>query len=182
MTEPSHPGPPAPGGASPDADPRLDRFSAAIVGISRRAQSAEFVRLLVLPASLLICLGFAAIVAGWWGVAHQYLPYAQLPYLVSGGLLGLALVALGGMLLSVAVWSLMLQRAGQVLLERMERLLAAAPAPHPGHAAGTDPEPVTAPGPRPAARRGSVPLSPVPGAARAGRAAARTRVPTRTPE
>jgi hypothetical protein len=43
-------------------------------------------------------LGIVAIMLGWYGVAHTKYQYDQLPNVVSGGLLGLGLVLLGGFL------------------------------------------------------------------------------------
>jgi hypothetical protein len=40
--------------------------------------------------------GILVIVVGWYGAAHTFRTYAQLDYLISGGLLGLALVVFGG--------------------------------------------------------------------------------------
>src|SRR6476469_118414 len=48
--------------------------------------------------AILMPLGLIAIFLGWYGVAHAKYQYDQLPYVVSGGLLGLALVFLGGFL------------------------------------------------------------------------------------
>lgn len=48
--------------------------------------------------ALLMPLGIFAIFLGWYGVAHTKYQYDQLPYVVSGGLLGLGLVFLGGFL------------------------------------------------------------------------------------
>jgi hypothetical protein len=48
--------------------------------------------------AILMPLGLIAIFLGWYGVAHTKYQYDQLPYVVSGGLLGLALVFLGGFL------------------------------------------------------------------------------------
>jgi ABC-type Fe3+ transport system permease subunit len=48
--------------------------------------------------AVLMPLGILAIVLGWYGVAHTKYQYDQLPYVVSGGLLGLGLVFLGGFL------------------------------------------------------------------------------------
>ena len=42
--------------------------------------------------------GLAVIIAGWAGTSHTVLVAGQIPYVVSGGLLGLALVVLGGFL------------------------------------------------------------------------------------
>jgi hypothetical protein len=48
--------------------------------------------------AVLMPLGIVAILLGWYGVAHTKYQYNQLPYVVSGGLLGLGLVFLGGFL------------------------------------------------------------------------------------
>jgi hypothetical protein len=46
--------------------------------------------------ALFMPIGVFAIVLGWYGVAHAKYQYDQLPYVVSGGLLGLGLVFIGG--------------------------------------------------------------------------------------
>src|SRR3954465_5242833 len=48
--------------------------------------------------AVLMPLGIIAIMLGWYGVAHTKYQYNQLPYVVSGGLLGLGLVFVGGFL------------------------------------------------------------------------------------
>src|SRR3954454_9601996 len=48
--------------------------------------------------AILMPLGIVAIMLGWYGVAHTKYQYNQRPYVVSGGLLGLGLVFLGGFL------------------------------------------------------------------------------------
>jgi hypothetical protein len=48
--------------------------------------------------AVLMPAGIFAIFLGWYGVAHTKYQYNQLPYVVSGGLLGLGLVFLGGFL------------------------------------------------------------------------------------
>jgi hypothetical protein len=48
--------------------------------------------------ALLMPAGILAIFLGWYGVAHTKYQYDQLPYVVSGGLIGLALVFIGGFL------------------------------------------------------------------------------------
>jgi hypothetical protein len=48
--------------------------------------------------AVLMPLGVVAILLGWYGVAHTKYQYNQLPYVVSGGLLGLGLIFLGGFL------------------------------------------------------------------------------------
>lgn len=50
----------------------------------------------VLVGSLLAPLGLLLVLLGWLGASRTPLVQEQLPYLISGGLLGLALVNLGG--------------------------------------------------------------------------------------
>jgi hypothetical protein len=45
---------------------------------------------------ILVGVGLVALFLGWYGVSGQSLVAKQLPYLASGGLLGVALVVLGG--------------------------------------------------------------------------------------
>src|SRR4051794_10553005 len=45
---------------------------------------------------VLVALGLVALFLGWYGVSGQSLVAKQLPFLASGGLLGIALVVLGG--------------------------------------------------------------------------------------
>ena len=47
---------------------------------------------------------------GWWGASHTARQIEQIPYLISGGLIGLGLVMVGALLLSSAIWMTMLQR------------------------------------------------------------------------
>src|SRR3954471_18333185 len=54
--------------------------------------------------AILMPLGIIAIMLGWYGVAHTKYQYDQLPYVVSGGLLGVGLVMLGGFCTSAPGW------------------------------------------------------------------------------
>jgi hypothetical protein len=53
----------------------------------------------------LIVFGFVAIILGWYGSSHSPYLYQEIPYLISGGLLGVALVIGGGVLVRSA-WSM----------------------------------------------------------------------------
>lgn len=50
----------------------------------------------LVAGALCICGGVAAIYLAWYGAAHTRDVTDQLPYLISGGLLGVALMVLGG--------------------------------------------------------------------------------------
>jgi hypothetical protein len=64
-----------------------------------RDQRFRNVQLVLFTAgAILMPLGVGAILLGWYGVAHTKYQYDQLPYVVSGGLLGLGLIFLGGFL------------------------------------------------------------------------------------
>ena len=52
-------------------------------------------RWLAVAGGVMIPLGAVLIIAGWYGSAHTTLPWEQTPYVISGGLLGLALVVAG---------------------------------------------------------------------------------------
>ncbi|HVW82106.1 MAG TPA: hypothetical protein VHB69_14335 [Mycobacteriales bacterium] len=45
--------------------------------------------------ALLLPIGIAVIILGWQGAAHGRIDQQQIPYLISGGILGLALVIVG---------------------------------------------------------------------------------------
>ena len=52
----------------------------------------------VVAGSILIPLGVAAILMGWYGAAHARVDQQQIPYLISGGLLGLGAIIAGALL------------------------------------------------------------------------------------
>jgi hypothetical protein len=69
-----------------------------------------------------IFLGIALILLGWRGAANTPLVFEQVPYLISGGLLGAALVALGG-LLYFSYWLTVIARDQRKTHQLLEALL-----------------------------------------------------------
>lgn len=65
---------------------------------------------------VLVALGALALVLGWYGVSGQALTAKQLPYLVSGGLTGIALIVIAGVFLATEDWRRQLTR-----LDSLER-------------------------------------------------------------
>ena len=63
----------------------------------RRRSIAAHPLFLVAVAGALMTLGVTAIVIGWVGAAHSTFVEEQVPYLISGGLLGLALAVIGAL-------------------------------------------------------------------------------------
>ena len=99
-------------------DPRRARFREAVTGLSSRARSGDLLRMVLMPASVLLLLGFTFMLLGWWGAAHTHRQIEQIPYLISGGLIGFAMVVLGGLLLATAIWLGTLQQVQQRSDER----------------------------------------------------------------
>jgi hypothetical protein len=79
---------------------RRDRFRSSVSQLAERSTASDLVRWLLVPASLAIVGGFVLMVLGWYGASHTSREIEQIPYLISGGLIGLGLVVVGGLLLS----------------------------------------------------------------------------------
>ncbi len=84
--------------AGPPIEEREGRLAAGADSLARRASSIVGHRnFLLAVAAVLMAAGFAAILLGWAGAADSTLVEEQLPYLISGGLLGLAMAMVGGL-------------------------------------------------------------------------------------
>lgn len=77
---------------------RLARLTERVSGLARRRGGGPTDRWLLMGGAIAIPLGVILILLGWYGVAHTAVPFEQTPYVVSGGLLGLAFVIGGGFL------------------------------------------------------------------------------------
>jgi hypothetical protein len=119
-------------------DPAAPPAAALIRRVARlrtRATGGDLDRLMLLVGGLLLSLGILMVVLGWLGAAHTVLVFEQIPYLLSGGLLGLALVCVGGFIYFGYWQTLIVREARQhqrelvASLGRIESLLAAARAP-----------------------------------------------------
>jgi hypothetical protein len=121
---------------------RQERLAAAVRALRTRAGGTDPARILLLAGSVLVPLGGVLIILGWWGASHSVWVYEQIPYAISGGLLGLALV-FGGAFCYFAYWLSQIVFAvrrdaeeTRGALERIEALLAAQAAPAPQAAPG----------------------------------------------
>jgi hypothetical protein len=102
---------PVPSSVVPAADvpapapSRLARLS-ALVEKARPGRAGRNVRKTMQMAGMaIIVLGFVFILLGWYGASHSPYLYEEVPYLISGGLLGVAMVIGGGVLVRSA-WTL----------------------------------------------------------------------------
>ena len=103
---------------------RRARFRAATGRLAERSSSTDLITWMLVPGSIALLLGLGAITLGWVGAARTTREIEQIPYLISGGLLGLALVILGGLLLISTFWVAVLRKLQQEADERAARSVA----------------------------------------------------------
>jgi hypothetical protein len=78
------------------AEDRFARLAAATARLrGRSGPVAE--RWLFAAGAVLVPLGAVVVLLGWYGTAHTTRLWQQMPYVVSGGLLGLGLMVVGGL-------------------------------------------------------------------------------------
>src|SRR5437764_3345539 len=112
------------------ATERQSRLATRVKGLRTRAAAGQLDRWLLIIGGVLLPLGVLLIFLGWLGASRPVLPFEQIPYLVSGGLLGIAFVIIGGFVY-FAYWQTLLVRDTRAerrelvdALYRIERLLA----------------------------------------------------------
>jgi hypothetical protein len=114
-----------------DSTARQERLAGRVSRLRTRTGTGSLDRWLLLLGGVLMPLGFLLIVMGWIGASRTPLLFEQIPYMISGGLLGMALVFVGGFVY-FAYWQTLLVRESrtaredlQAALSRLEVLLAA---------------------------------------------------------
>ena len=105
------------------AETRRRRLADRVRGLRRRAVGSGDRWLLVLGGAF-ATLGVFVVFLGWLGSAETHVVFEQIPYLISGGLLGLGLIFLGGFLY-FAYWLTLVVRENrelrrQLLADRQE--------------------------------------------------------------
>jgi cytochrome c biogenesis protein CcdA len=78
------------------ASDRMSGLSGRLSRLRTGAAAGSLDRWLLIAGAILMPLGIALIVIGWVGASGTSLTYQQNDYLISGGILGLALVVAGG--------------------------------------------------------------------------------------
>jgi hypothetical protein len=76
----------------------MGRLSEQVRAVRTRAGGLGFDRVMFIAGCVLMPLGIVLIVLGWAGAARTPFAWEQTDYLISGGILGLALVFAGGFL------------------------------------------------------------------------------------
>jgi hypothetical protein len=103
-------------GERPDAQTRL---RTAARGLARRPNASQVERSLLIVGAVAVPLGVVFILLGYWGAAHASRVIQQIPYELSGGLLGLALV-FGGGFAYFGYWLSRIQRDERRLADQVE--------------------------------------------------------------
>lgn len=129
--------------ATEELDPAASlqqRLADRLTALRRRiAGPASLERRIALGGGILAAAGAVLVILGWYGAAHTSRVYLQIPYLISGGLLGVVLAVAGG-LAYLASWltrlvqdqqahtdaALAASRDTTAVLIRIEALLAGA--------------------------------------------------------
>jgi hypothetical protein len=109
---------------------RHNKLAEAVKGLRTKAGGADGARALLILGGILLPLGFVFILLGWNGASNTVNLFEQIPYAISGGMLGLAFVFAGGFCY-FAYWLTQLVYAARrdasdtrAILERIEELLA----------------------------------------------------------
>lgn len=116
--------------ASASGPTPTEALGGRVRGLRTRVGAGQLDRALLLIGGLLLPLGILLIVLAWLGASHTVLLFEQIPYMISGGLLGLALVFVGGFVY-FTYWQTLMVREGrdqarrtEAVLERIEALLS----------------------------------------------------------
>jgi len=101
---------------------RTEKLKTAVKKLQVRAGWREVERWLLILGAFLLIFGVAAIGLAWWGASHTPFVFEQIPYLISGGLLGLGLAFAGGFLY-FGYWLTRLIAQNREQGARLERVL-----------------------------------------------------------
>src|SRR5579875_1798503 len=74
------------------------RLAEALTALRARGRRISLESLFLTVGTLCLPIGVATILLGWYGAAHTGHVYEQNDYLISGGLLGLGIIFIGGFL------------------------------------------------------------------------------------
>jgi hypothetical protein len=83
---------------SDPAEVRRARLGLGVARVRARAGGVDVEKLLQIAGSVLLPTGLIVILLGWYGAARTSYDFQQVPYLISGGILGAAMVVAGGFL------------------------------------------------------------------------------------
>ena len=100
---------------------RVAKLRSSVGGLRTRAAARSLDFYLFLAGAVLVPFGFLVMLMGWWGASHTGYVFDQIPYMISGGLIGLGLVLVG----SFAYFAYWLTRMFHNQREQTDRTVAA---------------------------------------------------------
>jgi uncharacterized membrane protein len=77
------------------ASDRVEQFLADVYTLQIPSQTERRERTLYEAGLVIAIAGFAAIGLGWWGASGTKYVYQEIPYVISGGIVGISLVIIG---------------------------------------------------------------------------------------
>jgi hypothetical protein len=89
---------PAAAGAEPVRSSRDERLADAVARLRTRVDMATVDRWLMTAGPVLVVFGLLLICLGWYGASNTTRVFLQIPYMISGGLLGVGFMFTGGFL------------------------------------------------------------------------------------
>ena len=101
---------------------RVGQLREAVGGLRTRAARRGLDSYLFIAGAVLVPLGILVVLLGWYGAAHTGFLFEQIPYLISGGMLGLALVTVGAFAY-FAYWMTRLYQQQQAQTDRTVEVL-----------------------------------------------------------
>ncbi len=101
---------------------RREKLRAAVKKLQARAAWRDLERWLLILGAFLLIFGLTAIGLAWYGASQTPFVFEQVPYMISGGLLGLGLATVGGFLY-FGYWLTRLLAQNREQGTRLERLL-----------------------------------------------------------
>jgi hypothetical protein len=87
-----------PAGRPEETPDRVDRFADGVRTLRVPNESERLERRLYRAGIVLPLIGLVVIGLGWWGASGTKYVYAEIPYVISGGIFGVALVLVGAAL------------------------------------------------------------------------------------
>ncbi len=101
---------------------RTEKLRAAVKKLQARAGWRQLERWLLILGAFLLVFGLTAIGLAWYGASRTPFLFEQVPYMISGGLLGLGLAVAGGFLY-FGYWLTRLLAQNREQGTRLERVL-----------------------------------------------------------
>jgi hypothetical protein len=103
--------------------PDEEDLAKGLARLRRRTGMVPTERWLAIAGGVLMPLGVVLVLAGWYGASHTTRLFEEIPYLISGGMLGIVLAAVGAALY-FGYWLTRLVAGDRQIVEVLSRIQA----------------------------------------------------------